>query len=207
MKPLTVWHFAGSTLRDGKPLPNAGTRLPRVEKPVPCERGYHGSVRLLDALRYAPGTLLAQCDLRGTIIANGNPVVDKHVASVRVYLTDYVDVRAVLVAWSRRVALHAIRVTAADALDAAGVTEHARKLRALPDDVDLLAAWAAAVTAGDAAGAAWSAARASGAAWVAWSAAGAARAAAGAAGAARAALDLYNSWLEADCRKALGIEP
>jgi len=50
----------------------------------------------------------------------------------------------------RAAVLRALRIYAPDALDAAGFGEHAAKLRALPDDADLSAAWAAA----------WSAARA-----------------------------------------------
>jgi xylose isomerase len=83
----------------------------------------------------------------------------------------------VLVEWPRRVALHAIRVTAADALDAAGLKNEAEKLRALKDDCDMSAAYAAADAAARAA-------------------ARAAASAAARADARKKINNLYNSWLE-----------
>jgi hypothetical protein len=99
----------------------------------------------------------------------------------------------------RILVLGALRVFAPRALDAAGLHEHAERLRALPDDVDLADAEAAAEAAGrEAAEAAEAAARAArGEAWAAWAAAWAAWGAAGAARAARAA-----SWAARAARAA-----
>jgi hypothetical protein len=47
--------------------------------PVMCERGYHASRRIMDALRYAPGSMLSRVELRGTFIEDA----DKAVATER----------------------------------------------------------------------------------------------------------------------------
>ena len=80
--------------------------------------------------------------------------------------------------------LAALRIFAANALDSAGLHNHATRLRALPDDVDMKKAAAAAA-------AAWAAAvaGAAAAAWAAMAAQAAARAAANAAAADAAAAD------------------
>ena len=148
-----VWWFGGDKLRDGSPIPPPGEQFPHRTDPRPCEHGWHGSERLIDALTYANGTNLGQRLLTGTVIPHGSPV-DKYCASDGYYLTPCVDVRDVLVAWSRRVALHAIRVTAADALRATKIPvliDHAEKLVALSDDCDLCAASDASYAARDAA--------------------------------------------------------
>ncbi len=91
---VDCWHFAGSTLRDGRPLTVKGQRLVHRGNVVPCESGYHGSVRALDALQYAPGCcMVARVRLSGTIVEHCG---DKFAASVRTNLTDYHDATRVL---------------------------------------------------------------------------------------------------------------
>jgi len=80
---VRVWHFTdGLKLRDGTPL-RVG-KVYRVEPPIiPCERGLHGSVRAIDALKYAPASQtlwVSRCELRGEIVEHGG---DKHAASER----------------------------------------------------------------------------------------------------------------------------
>ena len=91
MKAVLGWWFA-AVPEEGKPL-----ILPRgdgrevcvgetltVEPPiVPCERGLHASVRAIDALEYAPGSLVCRVRLSGEIVAHGG---DKHAASERTVL-------------------------------------------------------------------------------------------------------------------------
>ena len=175
---MRVWHFAADKLHDGSTLPQPGYAAPEISNPVPCERGYHGSERLYDALQYAPGTNLCQRELGGTIIPHGNPV-DKLCASTYTQVTPYVDVRDLLVRFARHCALLALRVDAPAALRVAGLHQHADKLAALPDDCDLTAAETAARAAWAARAAARAARAAAGAAAgdVAWAAAGAAWAA------------------------------
>ena len=93
VETLKVWHFAADKLRDGRPLPGRGETLVHDGPVVPCESGLHGSVRALDALKYAPGQMVAHCELRGTIVPHG---ADKHAASERHMLTGYVDATRVL---------------------------------------------------------------------------------------------------------------
>ena len=199
MNPLTMtqesapeiigWHFASDKLRDDRPLPKKGETLTHTGDVVACPDdddlirgagGLHASVRALDALKHAPGFRVARVRLSGTVVAHGSPV-DKHAASERTNLTDYVDARAVVVAWAFAVADHAVRVDAVAALRAAAGVESmprakrksllaaAESLEKLPTIDSRTAAWAAR----DAAVAA-----ASTAAWAARVAAGATRASA-----------------------------
>ena len=95
MDAVTGWHFAGKTLRDGRPLPRKGDTLKHDGDVVPCKSGLHASKRAIDALQYFPGPMMAQVRLSGTIVPHGNPV-DKYAASERENLTDYVDATRVL---------------------------------------------------------------------------------------------------------------
>lgn len=98
------WHFAGDTLRDGSPLPRKGDKLPTIDNPMPCVRGYHASPTALQALQYAPGPRVARVRLSGVVVPHGEPL-DKWAASEREMLTEYVDVSAVLRAFACRCAL------------------------------------------------------------------------------------------------------
>ena len=191
---LRVWHFAASTLRDGRPLPKRGDILIHTGPVVPCEQGLHGSVRALDALNYAPGPWVSRPELRGTIVPHST---DKHAASERHYLTDYVDATRVLHEFACWCATQALdREEAAgrkvDPRSRAGI---ATKLAWLDGDgnatnAELTTAWDVAWLL-----AAWAAARA--AAWdAAWAAAWAAAGDAAMAAARDAAWDAQNTELE-----------
>lgn len=86
--PVTGWHFAGATLRDGRPLPRAGETLTHDGKASPRTSGLHASERAIDALTYAPGAMVARVRLSGTVVPHDK---DKYAASERTNLTDYVD--------------------------------------------------------------------------------------------------------------------
>jgi ribosomal protein L12E/L44/L45/RPP1/RPP2 len=88
MSTYDGWHFAGSALRDGSPLPRKGETLHMDGGPVLCKRGYHASARALDALSYAPRAMVARVSLSGTVVEQG----DKACATDRTMLSDYVDV-------------------------------------------------------------------------------------------------------------------
>ncbi len=45
------------------------------ESPLLCARGFHGSVRLMDALYYAPGPVVCRVELGGEIVEGDNKVV------------------------------------------------------------------------------------------------------------------------------------
>src|SRR5512140_3765532 len=82
---ILAWHFLpadGRTANGENKLVVAGQTL-RVKAPVElCSHGYHASVNPLDALRYAPGTMIQRCILWGDV-EHGD---DKLVASNRTCL-------------------------------------------------------------------------------------------------------------------------
>ena len=174
---IRVWHFAGKTLRDGRPLPRRGDVLKHDGPVVPCESGLHGSERAIDALGYAPGPLVALCELGGEVVAHGS---DKHAASERHYLTGYVDATRVLhefACWCATQALNGVEARGGkvDPRSRAAIATKLAWLDGKAADADMAAAWDAARDASwDAASdAAWAATRAAAmaAAWdAAWDA-------------------------------------
>ena len=58
MSDYNAYHFTGSTLRDGRPVPAIGETLIH-EGPIEwCRSGLYASRTAWDALRYAPGPIL-----------------------------------------------------------------------------------------------------------------------------------------------------
>lgn len=55
---MLAWHFTGSTLRDGSPIPPVGKWLVHDGRVAICESGLHASTEPFDALQYAPGPIL-----------------------------------------------------------------------------------------------------------------------------------------------------
>lgn len=47
-------------------------------KPVMCEQGLHGSIRLIDALQYAPGPILCRVDIWGDVKEGGDKLVGQN---------------------------------------------------------------------------------------------------------------------------------
>ena len=77
-----AWHFTGSTLRDGSPIPAIGQTLIFPGKIEICSAGYHWSRRPFQALRYAPGPMLHRVSYGGRVAEQG----DKGVSSERTIL-------------------------------------------------------------------------------------------------------------------------
>lgn len=71
--------------------------------PRPCVWGLHASVRPLDALRYAPGSVLYLVELSGTVVAGD----DKHAATERTYLAEF-DASRLLVRFACDCALEVV---------------------------------------------------------------------------------------------------
>jgi hypothetical protein len=156
---MNVYHFAKANekgqpvLRKGGIVLTPGLEL-RMRGPIiPCKRGYHGSARALDALKYAQGAWLNVRDLGDNAIAHDG---DKHVSG-------YVRVLAVL---DTTTVLHEFACDEAErALRLASVTDE-RSWQAIA----MKRAWLRGEAADEELAAAWAAARA--AAWdVAWDAA------------------------------------
>lgn len=88
------WHFTrGNNLRDGRPIPPVGEALVYNGKLELCLRGLHCSVRLVDALMYAPGVTLHQVRFGGNIFWG----VDKLVSSERTILRTLPQTETMLV--------------------------------------------------------------------------------------------------------------
>ncbi len=70
-----AWHFTnGPQLRCGTALETGRTY--HVEPPIAlCRRGLHASVRLIDALTYAPGSTLSRVELSGEILTDNDKIV------------------------------------------------------------------------------------------------------------------------------------
>ena len=105
-KPIKAWWFS-----EGCKLPYGDDRIIKLGEThqtkgeiIPCENGLHASKRIVDALKYAPGTIIWQVELSGTVIKKG----DKLCASERTYLSGGVDCSEVLRKFTRLCALDVI---------------------------------------------------------------------------------------------------
>jgi len=79
---IRAWHFHGTELRGGRPIPAVGEWLEHPGPVIPCQSGLHASRRVFDALSYAPGFYLSRVEISGEIKSHGNPE-DKVVGSRR----------------------------------------------------------------------------------------------------------------------------
>lgn len=98
--PVLAWHFVDGTLRDGRSVPADGVPLIHDEPLVLCNTGLHASVRLIDALQYAPGATLCRVVCSEKIIHSD----DKLVASRRTILWR-IDLSEILESFARQCAL------------------------------------------------------------------------------------------------------
>jgi hypothetical protein len=153
MKPKTVlaYHFVkdDGTNRDG--IKEKIGKWYKVDgEIVPCQNGLHGSVRLIDALLFAPGAILRRTEHRGTIVDHDG---DKIASSERRALWQ-INATKILHTFACDVAEKALKdakVTDERCWKAIKVKRQWLKKKAT--DTDLDAAWSAARSA------AWSAAR------------------------------------------------
>jgi hypothetical protein len=72
---VLAWHFTGEKLRDGRPVPKPGEWLTHEGAINICESGLHASVRLIDALGYAPGANLHRVVMRGDMGKQSDKIV------------------------------------------------------------------------------------------------------------------------------------
>ena len=77
-----AWHFTGTALRDGSPIPVIGHTLVFTGEIEICHSGYHWSRTPWEALEYAPGHLLHKVQVGGEFLEEGN----KGVSSERTIL-------------------------------------------------------------------------------------------------------------------------
>ena len=159
------WHFLakdGTSHNGYRPAP-VGEWETVIEDPVLCERGYHGSLRLIEALGYAPGPILQRCEYRGVVHDD-----DKFVATTRRAIVR-ADASALLRMFAAYVAEEAME-SAKWADERSWAATSAANLYALGliSAADLSAAESAARLAAESAArsAAWSAARLAQNAWL-----------------------------------------
>ncbi len=152
------WHFTGQpgVLANTGETFALGETLTIDGKIIPCERGFHASPTVRDALKYAPGPHLYRVTSSGTILPHGNPV-DKYVASERT-ATAYCDAAPLLRVFARSCALDVLHLWDAPPVVVAVLRTGAEKLRRAADAAAAAAtaaavANAAAVAAGSYAGA------------------------------------------------------
>lgn len=102
---ILAWHFVGDTLRDGRPIPADGEVLRHDGWMRMCASGLHASLRLIDALQYAPGGTLCRVECAGDIEMDG----DKLVCRERTILWR-IDAEPMLRAFARWCALRVIHL-------------------------------------------------------------------------------------------------
>jgi hypothetical protein len=154
MKAELAWHFVSNTLRDGRPIPPDGEWLVHDGKCVICETGLHVSIRLTDALQYAPGSTICRVAVRD-IAVRGD---DKLVARKRMILWRLNSSDDVLRAFARKAALSVIHLWEAPDVVRQYLETGDETLRAAARDAAMAAAMAATWAAARAA--TWAAARA-----------------------------------------------
>ena len=101
-----AWHFVGSALLDGRPIPADGEWLVHKGRLELCASGLHASTRVIDAMQYAPGGTVCRVAVDGRIKRAG----DKLVAAKRVILWRLEATDDVLRAFARKAALSVIHL-------------------------------------------------------------------------------------------------
>ena len=186
-EPILAWHYLSDDRRmryNDHRLVKAG-RTYKAQGPLcMCEKGMHGSERLIDALEYAPGSLICRVELRPPYIVGDDKICarSRHV----LWMVDAAETLHRFATWCAKRELKRYDIKHPDLWAALKVKE--LWLRGKASDVELDAArdaaWAVAR------GGAWAAAKAAGGA-AAWAVA---RAAARAAAQEAALVDARAAW-------------
>ena len=140
MNKILAWHFTdGYKLRDGTPL-KVGKTYHFESTPVFCDSGYHASIKILDALIYAPGTVVSRVKCWDITEKNN----DKFVCKNRKVLWTF-DIEMILYEFACRVAEHILkRYENGDRRNYEAIEAKRKWMRGEISDSELDAAWAAA---------------------------------------------------------------
>jgi hypothetical protein len=107
MKVIKAWYFSDETKKlrygDSREI-TIGVEHTVTGYPRPCNHGLHGSVRLIDALQYAPSPIVWQVELSGRI----KKADDKLAATRRKYIAGGIDISDTLRLFSRKQALSVV---------------------------------------------------------------------------------------------------
>ena len=100
-----AYHFVGSTLRDGRPVPENNFKLVH-EGPVKiCNSGLHASLSAFDAMFYTPGNVLCKVQCSGIVKRHD----DKFVCRERTILQRF-DATELMDSFARECALSVIHL-------------------------------------------------------------------------------------------------
>lgn len=72
---IRAWHFVGTHLRDGRPVPEDGVWLEHEGRLELCASGLHASRHPFDALTYAPGPILCLVECEGDVVEDKDKLV------------------------------------------------------------------------------------------------------------------------------------
>ena len=140
--PILAWHFLAEDRKMAyrRTLVQVGKTY-STRKPLAfCSSGLHASVRIIDALQYAPGPICCRVRMSGQIMED----YDKLCSSRRKVLA-MADITAVLHEFSCRVAEEALRAAnVTDPRSWAAIEAKRKWLQGEITDEELAAAWAAA---------------------------------------------------------------
>jgi hypothetical protein len=149
MDTTLAWHFVADKLRDGRPLPPDGEWLVHDGECQMCVSGLHASLRLLNALLYAPGSTVCRVMVRSI----ADKEADKLVARERLILWRLDKADELLQKFVRQAALAVIHRWEAPQCVKNYLTTGDENLRSAARE----AAWAAQCQLTRATGAAWAA--------------------------------------------------
>ena len=158
MKPVKGWWFAAEAKLphgDNRPVIIGEAHTCEGEL-ILCEHGLHSSKRILDALKYATGSLIYRVESSVEII-HGD---DKMVARIRKYLAGGIDISDILHSFARKCALDVIHLWDAPDIVIRYLKTGDPTIQAAAS-ASSDAAWASSAAASDAAWASSAAARAS----------------------------------------------
>ena len=100
---MRAYYFSGKDKRlrygDNRLIQEGETHTVDCE-PIPCEQGLHGSIKALDALKYAPDTYLWIVEIEGDIKTGGDKICGKS----RTYIKGF-DAEELLKTFARKQAL------------------------------------------------------------------------------------------------------
>jgi hypothetical protein len=88
---IRAWHFTGATLRDGRPIPAIGKWLVHDGPVKMCDIGLHASVRLWDAITFAPGATLHRVECADIVQRNSDKLVCRRRRIVATVSADRAD--------------------------------------------------------------------------------------------------------------------
>ena len=159
MKTILAWHWSdGPKCRyDDRPIVPGQTLIYEGAEPIElCKRGLHASTKILDALKFAPGTTISRVRLSGEILRGTDKIVATHRETIWSFDAEYI-----LISWAADCAERALlreRKAGREPAEACfAAVEAARRFVKEPSEENRRAAYAVSCAAWAARNAAWAA--------------------------------------------------